>query len=72
MRKILIGSLALSLIFTSCDKEDLQLYPYDAVSENIVLETPTDFENVVLGSYSYMIKNLGAGETERIDITIRY
>ena len=60
MRKILIGSLALSLIFTSCDKEDLQLYPYDAVSENIVLETPTDFENVVLGSYSYMIKNLGA------------
>lgn len=60
MRKILIGSLALSLLFASCDKEDLKLFPYNAVSENIVLETPSDFENVILGSYSYMIKNLGA------------
>lgn len=60
MKKILIGSLVLSAFFVSCEKEDLKLYPYNAVSESIVLETPTDFENVILGSYSYMIKNLGA------------
>lgn len=60
MKKILLGSLVFSSIFISCEKEDLKLYPYNAVSENIVLETPTDFENVVLGAYSYMIKNAGA------------
>ncbi|MGX7666970.1 RagB/SusD family nutrient uptake outer membrane protein [Flavobacterium pedocola] len=60
MKKILLSGLILASLLTSCDKEDLKLYPYNAVTDQTVLLTDKDFNNAILGGYSYMIKNLGA------------
>ena len=60
MKKI-IYLVSLSFALFSCTKEDITFRPYNAVSEAIVLRTETDLENMLTGSYSYMIKNGGAG-----------
>lgn len=58
MKKILY-ILALSLVLNACNEEDITFAPYNAVSEGIVLRTAADFENMITGAYSYMIKNGG-------------
>ena len=59
MKKI-IYIVALSFAFNACNDEDITFAPYNAVSEGIVLRTTADFENMITGAYSYMIKNGGA------------
>jgi hypothetical protein len=58
MKKI-VYIVALSLAFNACSDEDITFAPYNAVSEGIVLRTAADFENMITGAYSYMIKNGG-------------
>jgi len=60
MKKI-IYLVALSFALNSCQEEDITFKPYNAVSETIVLRNMADLENMLTGSYSYMIKNGGAG-----------
>ncbi|RTY80541.1 RagB/SusD family nutrient uptake outer membrane protein [Flavobacterium sp. GSP27] len=60
MKKI-IYLVALSFALNSCDDEDITFAPYNAISESIVLRNSTDFENMLTGAYSYMIKNGGDG-----------
>lgn len=60
MKKI-IYLVALSFVLNSCDDEDITFSPYNSVSESIVLRNAADFENMLTGAYSYMIKNGGAG-----------
>ena len=59
MKKILY-IVALSFAFNACSDEDITFAPYNAVSEGIVLRNTADFENMITGAYSYMIKNGGA------------
>ena len=59
MKKI-IYIVALSFAFNACNDEDITFAPYNAVSEGIVLRNAADFENMITGAYSYMIKNGGA------------
>lgn len=59
MKKI-IYLVALSFVLNSCNDDDITFAPYNAVSEGIVLRTASDFENMITGAYSYMIKNGGA------------
>ncbi|MFV8370394.1 RagB/SusD family nutrient uptake outer membrane protein [Flavobacterium sp. LB2R40] len=60
MKKI-IYLVALSFVLNSCDDEDITFAPYNAISESIVLRNTADFENMLTGAYSYMIKNGGDG-----------
>ena len=60
MKKI-IYLVALSFALNSCDDEDITFAPYNAISESIVLRNAADFENMLTGAYSYMIKNGGDG-----------
>ena len=60
MKKI-IYIVALSFALNSCDDEDITFAPYNAISESIVLRNAADFENMLTGAYSYMIKNGGDG-----------
>ncbi|MFV8442899.1 RagB/SusD family nutrient uptake outer membrane protein [Flavobacterium sp. LB2P44] len=60
MKKI-IYLVALSFVLNSCDDEDITFAPYNAISESIVLRNAADFENMLTGAYSYMIKNGGDG-----------
>lgn len=60
MKKI-IYLVALSFALNSCDDEDITFAPYNAISETIVLRNAADFENMLTGAYSYMIKNGGDG-----------
>jgi hypothetical protein len=60
MKKI-IYLVFLSLALNSCTDEDITFAPYNAVSEPIVLRNAGDFENMLTGAYSYMIKNGGDG-----------
>jgi hypothetical protein len=60
MKKI-IYLVALSFALNSCSDEDITFAPYNAVSESIVLRNVSDFDNMLTGAYSYMIKNGGAG-----------
>jgi len=53
--------LAISVAFFSCSDEDITFKPFNSVSESTVLRNLTDLENMVVGAYSYMIKNGGAG-----------
>ena len=59
MKKI-IYIVALSFAFNACNDDDITFAPYNAVSEGIVLRNTADFENMITGAYSYMIKNGGA------------
>jgi hypothetical protein len=59
MKKILY-IVALSFAFNACSDEDITFAPYNAVSGSIVLRNAADFENMITGAYSYMIKNGGA------------
>ncbi|MDP2069545.1 MAG: RagB/SusD family nutrient uptake outer membrane protein [Lutibacter sp.] len=59
--KKLIYILLIAVAFNSCSEDDITFTPYNAVNETIVLVTPTDFNNMLTGAYSYMIKNGGAG-----------
>lgn len=52
--------LLIPVVFSSCDEKDITFAPHNAVSQDNVLETESDFNNMVLGAYSYMIKNGGA------------
>lgn len=49
----------LSFAFNSCSESDITFTPYNAVSDGIVLRNAADFENMITGAYSYMIKNGG-------------
>lgn len=49
----------LSLLFVSCNDDKLDLQPLADVSESLVLNTPTDFENAVRGAYVYMYRRGG-------------
>jgi hypothetical protein len=60
MKKI-IYLVALSFALNSCDDKDITFAPYNSVSESIVLRNAGDFENMLTGAYSYMIKSGGAG-----------
>jgi starch-binding outer membrane protein, SusD/RagB family len=60
MKKI-INLIFVSLILFSCNEDDITFAPYNAVSESIVIRNISDLENMLTGSYSYMIKNGGAG-----------
>ena len=60
MKKI-VYIIALSFAINSCNDEDITFAPYNAVSEGIVLRNVADFENMITGAYSYMIKNGGDG-----------
>ncbi|WP_426095921.1 RagB/SusD family nutrient uptake outer membrane protein [Flavobacterium sp. DSR2-3-3] len=51
----------MSFALNSCDDEDITFAPYNAISESIVLRNAADFENMLTGAYSYMIKNGGDG-----------
>lgn len=59
--KNILYIVALSLALNSCSEEDITFKPYNAVSEGIVLRNAADFENMITGAYSYMIKNGGDG-----------
>lgn len=52
--------LLLPVVLTSCDDKDINFVPHNAVSQDNVLVTETDFTNMVLGAYAHMIKNGGA------------
>lgn len=60
MKKI-IYLFALSIALNSCDDKDITFKPYNSVSETILLRNVGDFENAVVGAYSYMIKAGGDG-----------
>lgn len=55
MKKI-IYLVVLSLALNACTDEDITFTPYNSVSESIVLRNAGDFENMLTGAYSYMIK----------------
>lgn len=59
MKKI-VYILALSLSLNACTEEDITFAPYNSVIEGIVLRNVDDFNNMITGAYSYMIKNGGA------------
>ncbi len=44
----------------ACSESSIDLVPYNAVNETTVLQFPADFNNFILGGYSYMVKNGGA------------
>ena len=52
--------LLIPTVFISCDQEDITFAPHNAVSDELVLNTEADFENMVRGAYAHMIKNGGA------------
>lgn len=52
--------MAVSLSVLSCQEDDITLRPKNAVNEETVLRTVTDFQNAIRGSYLYMYKNGGA------------
>lgn len=52
--------LFIPLLLASCDEDNINFVPHNAVSEDNVLRTEADFKSAVLGAYAYMIKNGGA------------
>lgn len=52
--------IVLSLLVMSCDDSKLDLEPLASVSESLVLNNPTDFENAVRGAYVYMYQRGGS------------
>ncbi len=52
--------LLIPVVLSSCDDKDITFVPHNAVSQDNVLETEADFNNMVLGAYAHMIKNGGA------------
>lgn len=48
-----------AIILSSCGEDTIELIPYNSVNEQTVLATPKDFTNMILGSYSYMVRNGG-------------
>ncbi|MEZ4803671.1 MAG: RagB/SusD family nutrient uptake outer membrane protein [Gelidibacter sp.] len=51
----LILIVSLVTLFTSCDKENLDLNPFASVGADVALTTPTDFQAAVNGLYTQMI-----------------
>ena len=55
--------MAISLSVLSCQEDDIIYRPLNAVNEETVLKTVTDFQNAIRGSYIYMRNTTGyAGE----------
>ena len=52
---ILIFTVSLFTLITSCGKENLDLNPFDSVGADVALNTPSDFESAVNGLYRQMI-----------------
>lgn len=52
---ILILTVSLFTVFTACDKENLDLNPFDAVGAEVALNTQGDFDSAVNGLYTQMI-----------------
>ena len=52
---ILIFTVSLFTLITSCGKENLELNPFDSVGADVALNTPSDFESAVNGLYRQMI-----------------
>lgn len=59
MKKFLYLIPTFFLLF-SCSEEAIDHIPYNAVNQETVLQFPKDFNNFILGGYSYMVKNGGA------------
>jgi hypothetical protein len=52
---ILIFTVSLFTLITSCGKENLDLNPFNSVGVDVALNTPSDFESAVNGLYTQMI-----------------
>ena len=62
--------MAVSLSIVSCQEEDITYRPLNAVNDDTVLKTVTDFQNAVRGAYIYMKSGSGYGGEFLIDTEV--
>ena len=58
MKKILLFT-AISFLAISCDESNINFTPYNAVTDGVVLKTPSNFTQGINGALAYMIKRDG-------------
>ena len=60
--KVIMSSLGLVILFSSCDEEFLTKYPQDALSAGTFFKTESDFEAAVNGIYDALANGSNNGE----------